>query len=240
MVAIEVVLSLSPEFFAVDAPHDFSPSRVKEFANKAMVFAKELFGTDRIAHAVLHLHETTPHIHIFVVPWEETTKRGRYDSAPYRLIKTKSITPYYLSKAQSKYWSMFSNHALTPLQQNRSEPVSELKDHYYDAINAFKDQQIVMAEQNQQINQLTLENAELKEKLSVFEKLFEKLKQLTQSSALSEVLEKISAFISSEPNKKLKNTAAIDYSDIELPTGMSTESPTPKLTPRHSNAKHYK
>ena len=240
VIAVEVILSLSPEFFAIDAPYNFSPARIKEFANKSMVFANELFGSDRIAHAVLHLHETTPHLHIFVVPWEETTKRGRYDTAPYRLIKTKSITPDYLRKAQSKYWSIFSNHALTPLQQNRSEPVNTLKDHYYDAINAFKEQQIVMAEQNQQINRLNLENAELKEKLSVFEKLVEKLKELTKSSTLSEILEKISVFICSNPNKKPNNTTAIDYSDIEMPTGLSSEPPTPKLTPRQSNAKHYK
>ncbi len=240
VIAVEVILSLSPEFFAVDALYNFSPARVKEFANKSMVFANELFGSDRIAHAVLHLHETTPHLHIFVVPWEETTKRGRYDTAPYRLIKTKSITPDYLRKAQSKYWSIFSNHALTPLQQKRNEPVNTLKDHYYNAINAFKEQQILITEQNQQINRLNVENAELKEKVSVFEKFFEQLKELTHSSTLVEILEKISAFISSNPNKKPNKTSAIDYSDIEMPTGQISEPPLPKLTPKQSNAKHYK
>ncbi len=240
VIAVEVILSLSPEFFAIDAPYDFSPARIKEFAKKSMEFATELFGSDRIAHAVLHLHEKTPHLHIFVVPWEETSKRGRYDCAPYRLIKTKSITPDYLRKAQSKYWSIFSNHTLTPLQQNRSEPVNTLKDHYYDAINAFKEQQIVLAEQNQQINRLTLENAELRERLSVFVKFIEKLKELTCSSTFSEILEKISSFTSFSPSKKLSKNTAIDYSDIEMPTGLATEPPKPKLTPISSNAKHYK
>ncbi len=239
-VAIEVILSLSPEFFAIDQPYSFSPTRVKEFVNKSVAFANELFGTDRIAHATLHLHETTPHIHIFVVPWEETTKRGRYDSAPYKLIKTKSITPDFLSKAQNKYWSAFSNHTLTPLQQNRSEPVTTLKDHYYDAVNALKEQQIVLAEKNQQINHLTRENIELKEKISVFEKIFDQLKQLTQSSGLNEVLEKIAAFVSLNTHKKTKNNSAIDYSDIELPNSLNTAPPSPKLTPKQSNAKHYK
>lgn len=238
-VAIEVILSLSPEFFAINAPHSFSPTRVKEFVNKSVFFANELFGKDRIAHATLHLHETTPHIHIFVVPWEETTKRGRYDSAPYKLIKTKSITPEFLRKAQNKYWSAFSNHTLTPLQQNRSEPVTALKDHYHDAINAFKEQQIVVAEKNQQISQLTRENIELKEKISVLEKIFDQLKQLTKSTGLNEVLEKISAFVSFNSHKA-KNNPAIDYSDIELPNSLSSEPPSPKLTPKQSNAKHYK
>ncbi len=161
-VGVEIVLSMSPDFFDSNFEDAILRDRVKDFTNRSIKFITDKFGRDRIAHAVLHLHETTPHIHILLVPWEEQNKRGRYASAPYRLIKTKSITPQFLSNIQNDYWNLFSDYGLNPLQKKRTGKITSLKDHYINSIeraknleNSLSEKEQLISEQKSEISKLT-------------------------------------------------------------------------------------
>lgn len=156
-VGVEIVLSMSPDFFDLNGDKDLAVERVKDFTNRSMKFIKDKFGKNRIAHAVLHLHETTPHIHILLIPWEEQTKRGRYDSSPYRLIKTKSITPKFLSNTQNEYWNVFKDYNLKPLNKKRPENITTLKDHYLNSIEEVQEKEKIISEKEALISEIRAE-----------------------------------------------------------------------------------
>jgi hypothetical protein len=68
--ANDIVLSVSPEWFRPNAPDQvgtWDPKRLAEFKREAAAFVKEQFG-GRVAVAVLHLDEATPHLQAVVVP----------------------------------------------------------------------------------------------------------------------------------------------------------------------------
>ena len=68
--ANDIVLSASPEWFRPNAPDQvgtWDPRRLAEFKREAAAFLKEQFG-GRVAVAVLHVDEATPHVQAVVVP----------------------------------------------------------------------------------------------------------------------------------------------------------------------------
>ncbi len=174
-VGVEIVLSMSPEFFNCDFDEVIIRERVKDFTNRSIQFVTAKFGRDRIAHAVLHLHETTPHIHILLVPWEEQNKRGRYASAPYRLIKTKYITPHFLSKIQNEYWNLFSDYSLQPLAKKRTGKITSLKDHYINSIEKAQSLEISLSEKEQLISNQKTEISKLNKFINTLISLVRKL-----------------------------------------------------------------
>lgn len=126
--AMELIFSMSPDFF-----NNFDKDRIKDFTNKTLQYLRENFQEEEIAHIALHLHEDTPHIHCFVVPWELQNKRGRYESEEYKLIKTKKYTPTFLSQLQKKFWLKFESYGLEPLDQ-KVKNHTELKEYYQKVI----------------------------------------------------------------------------------------------------------
>ncbi len=142
---LEIVLSMSNEFFHEDDEIEFDREKIKIFVNRSKQYLMQQFK-GQVAHICLHLHETTPHIHAFVVPFEETTKRGRYNSAPYHLIKTDFLKIGYLHKIQRDYWRLFGDFKLEPL--SKPQTVSTLKGHYLESINRSK----ILEEKNDELN----------------------------------------------------------------------------------------
>ncbi len=85
VLAIELLLSASPEWFK-----QASPQQQKRWLEAQTEFLEEVFGAKNVLQLTLHLDETTPHIHAFVVPEiEMAEKRGRKrkdgTSAPEKL-----------------------------------------------------------------------------------------------------------------------------------------------------------
>jgi hypothetical protein len=68
VLAMDGLITLSPEALKSDAD-------VKKFANEATKFLKAKFGK-RCVSAVLHMDETSPHIHFTTVPIEKCPKKG--------------------------------------------------------------------------------------------------------------------------------------------------------------------
>lgn len=87
--AVEVVLSASPEFFS-KTPGD---ETIRKWANQNYKWAKEEFG-ENLIQFVLHLDESTPHIHLIFTP---ITRDGRLSMKELYGGKDK------LSALQSRY-----------------------------------------------------------------------------------------------------------------------------------------
>lgn len=241
--AIEAVFSLSPEFFGDGIP---DREKVKEFTNRTLRFMRNEFGEDRIAHAVLHLHETTPHIHAFIVPWEELTKRGRYDCEPYNGIKTKRYNPDYMSQLQTKFNNQFRDLGLKPVKkkQSKGNDRKQLKDFYLETIEESKTKNIALNKlkvENEQLRyELTNTKEELHntlEELSNLKKLINYVKEFFKVSNIKDLVETVQP----EPKPEVKNTdVSIIYSEIEeMPEFSLKPKPTPE-TPKRNKKRGLK
>jgi hypothetical protein len=87
VLAIEMLLTASPDYFR---PHDstlagvYIPQRVEDFASACTDWLTTRYF-DRVVRAILHLDESTPHIHAYIVPLDNRGKlnarelfNGRY------------------------------------------------------------------------------------------------------------------------------------------------------------------
>ncbi|MDI2609049.1 MobV family relaxase [Salmonella enterica] len=76
VLAFEVVMSASPEYFRPDAPGaggTWNEQRLARWETASMDWLRKQYG-DRVVSAVLHLDEQTPHIQAVVVPLDEKGK----------------------------------------------------------------------------------------------------------------------------------------------------------------------
>jgi hypothetical protein len=78
--AIEIMLTASPEYFRPEAPElwgVYDKERTKAWLDKTVDFIKQEYG-EGVIHALdLHLDESTPHVHITLIPVYEKTKQRR-------------------------------------------------------------------------------------------------------------------------------------------------------------------
>lgn len=64
--AVEMLLTASPQYFKA-VGKKFDTAKTKAFADVCKQFLKDKYG-DRVVFSMLHLDETTPHIHVTLVP----------------------------------------------------------------------------------------------------------------------------------------------------------------------------
>lgn len=84
VVANDILLSVSPEWFR-DNPDDagqWRADRLETFRREAQAFLKEQFGP-RVACAVMHLDESTPHVQAVIVPILKTDTGHRLSGRDY-------------------------------------------------------------------------------------------------------------------------------------------------------------
>lgn len=74
VLCVEHLLTASPEFF-----ENLSPKQVDSWARKNIQFLVKTYGKENVAHAVLHLDESTPHIVAYIVP----EKAGKLNCRAY-------------------------------------------------------------------------------------------------------------------------------------------------------------
>lgn len=63
VLAVEHLMTASPEFF-----QDMTKDRIELWAQTSVQWAKDAYGEKNIASAELHLDESTPHLHLVIVP----------------------------------------------------------------------------------------------------------------------------------------------------------------------------
>lgn len=99
LLAIEVFISASPEYFRPDAPEQAGYWEQEKFAAWLAAnarFLEQEFGSRRILRAECHLDESTPHIHAVIVP---LTDQGKLS---YRQLYGGKRTQ--LSELQDRAW----------------------------------------------------------------------------------------------------------------------------------------
>lgn len=100
---VNLVLSASPEFFQNATQED-----IKKWASESHKWAEETFGKDNILYSVLHQDETTPHIHLALVPiFEGKLRSNHWFDGPMKLKKihdsyAKISKKFGISRGQKK------------------------------------------------------------------------------------------------------------------------------------------
>ena len=90
VLAVEFLLTASPEYFRPDDPSKagyYEEQRLEDFQQSACQWLVNRYG-ERIVRAELHLDESTPHIHAYMVPIDERGKlncRALLGGSRYRL-----------------------------------------------------------------------------------------------------------------------------------------------------------
>ncbi len=90
VLAVEFLLTASPEYFRPDDPARagyYEEQRLEDFQQSACQWLVNRYG-ERIVRAELHLDESTPHIHAYMVPLDEKGKlncRALLGGSRYRL-----------------------------------------------------------------------------------------------------------------------------------------------------------
>ncbi|MPR11849.1 MobV family relaxase [Microvirga tunisiensis] len=131
VLCMEGLLSASPEYFRPDNPSQagvYDPKRTEAWVKASMAWLRKEFG-DRLASAVLHLDEATPHIQVAIVPLDRTT--GRLDA------KTQ------FGRAELRRFQTDYAKALKPLGIRRGVEGSQAKhqdvQRYYGLVNAAQE-----------------------------------------------------------------------------------------------------
>jgi hypothetical protein len=90
VLAVEFLLTASPEYFRSDDPGRagyYEQQKLEDFQQKACEWLLNRYGS-RIVRAELHLDESTPHIHAYMIPLDEKGKlscRALLGGSRYRL-----------------------------------------------------------------------------------------------------------------------------------------------------------
>ena len=127
VLCVEMLLTASPEYFRPNDPSRagyYEPEKLADFQQSVKSWLDNEYG-DRIVRAELHLDESTPHIHAYLVPLDERGKlncRGIFGGR----------------QKLSQFQDSFAN-AMSPLGLERGVRGSKAKhtkiQHYYAAIN---------------------------------------------------------------------------------------------------------
>jgi hypothetical protein len=122
-VAIEMVLSVSPEYFRENALNwgEFDREKTDAWKDKVMQTLLTEYG-DNLINAELHLDEATPHIHAVITPIVEKTKNKRRTKA--QIANNEQSETYKANVLDAK--NMFNKAALERLQTITAEPLKEL------------------------------------------------------------------------------------------------------------------
>ena len=134
VLAVEMLLTASPEYFRPEEPERagyYEPEKLVEWQQTVRTWLNDEYG-DRIVRAELHLDESTPHIHAYLVPLDE---RGKLNCRGIFGGREK------MSRFQDSYAA-----AMSPLGLERGIKGSKAKHakikQYYAAVNSKPDRSL--------------------------------------------------------------------------------------------------
>lgn len=122
VLAMEHLLTASPEYFRPSSPEaagTYEKEKMEEWVTKATKFLQDRYG-DNLASAILHLDESTPHIHAMVIPKRAD---GKLDAATL-------FCPETLTDLQDKYASAMASLGLNRGLENSKAKHESVKAHY--------------------------------------------------------------------------------------------------------------
>lgn len=126
VLAVELLLSASPEYFRPDNSANagmYDEERLEKWKTTSVNWLLSQYG-DRIVSAELHLDESTPHIHAYLVPLDE---RGK--------LNCRALfggTRYTLSSLQDSYATAIAPLGLVRGIKGSRATHTQIKDYYWD------------------------------------------------------------------------------------------------------------
>lgn len=88
----EWIVSASPDFFK-----DLSQEETRQYFQTAVDFYAERYGKENIAYASVHLDESTPHMHMGIVPLKDGKLSSKTMFTKTELVKIQTELPDYLA-----------------------------------------------------------------------------------------------------------------------------------------------
>jgi len=135
---MDCILSLSNGAFK-------NEGNIEEFHKSAKTFLEKTFK-GRCVSAVIHLDETTPHIHAIILPLDK--KDGKWKLNARKLFSKTTLSDY-----QKKYYNHMKNvfPKLNPPLHGRKACHNSIK-HYYNSINTSLERTIELKSKIENIN----------------------------------------------------------------------------------------
>lgn len=166
-VAVEFLFTSDNDFFK-----DKSKEEIEAWANECLQFVYDDIGIkkDSLIHAVVHMDEKTPHLHVVGVPLLKEMDKRRNQEV-WQISRAKFIPKKRdMEKLQDRYNERM-NKAGYSLERGESSDRKHMSvSEYKDMIN--------------QVNELKTEHAELKEKLKENQNTISKFKKIEQIDAI--------------------------------------------------------
>jgi len=176
VLAVEFLLTASPEYFRPDAPGlagHYEQQQLEDFQHIACEWLLNRYG-DRIVRAELHLDESTPHIHAYMVPLDEKGKlncRALLGGSRYRLSELQddfaaAMAPLGLERgikgSRAKHTEVRKYYAAVNSSPDATLDMQTMQRQLADRQRAIKDS-VQMERTNKA---LSLENQQLKQRLT--------------------------------------------------------------------------
>nr|WP_262984169.1 MobV family relaxase [Enterococcus italicus] len=118
----EWIISSDREFF-----NNLDPEQTKEFFQSVVDYFSENFGKQNVAYANVHLDETTPHMHMGVVPMKDGKLSSKTVFTREKLTEIQEKLPQYLNEKGFELSSktVFTREKLTEIQEKLPQYLNE-------------------------------------------------------------------------------------------------------------------
>jgi hypothetical protein len=172
----ELMATLSPEFFTdhnLDYQGKFNKKNTLDFIKIVKKFLVDTYGNN-LLNLVVHMDETTPHIHAIVVPVYEDVASGSFKLAAKRFFDRPQ-----LQLLQKRYCAAFRqlNDYHVTYQEKSSAKHKDIKTFYSD-INQTKSQyESELVEKDRVISRLRYERTRLRREVTHYQVVLSKVKK---------------------------------------------------------------
>jgi len=125
VVAVELVLSASPEYFRPKNPDNwgfYEKEKVDAWQKKTIDFIRQKYKDSRIADICVHLDEATPHMHVVLVPLQKKQLKKRRTKEQI----SKNIQAETYESVTLNARDMFDKTSLSQLQTDYAEALKPL------------------------------------------------------------------------------------------------------------------
>lgn len=167
VLGLEVILTYSPEAKMQES------QKFEEWKAKNIEFLKDTFGEDNILKAKLHLDETTPHIHAFIVPIDN---KGKLNARAFVGGREK------LRDMQTSYADYMKEFNLNRGLENSKAEHIPLKKFYAALQNENAVQSITATEVQPQIIKKTFLHKEVESELSISNRINKRLENTMEQA----------------------------------------------------------
>ncbi|REL34047.1 plasmid recombination protein [Thalassotalea euphylliae] len=172
----EIVATLSPDFFIdnkLDLRGKFNKKNTVEFVNIVKKFLIDTYG-DNLVNLVIHLDETTPHLHAIIVPVYEDVASGSFKLAAKRFFDRPQLQ--LLQKRYCAAFRYLKGYQVT-YQEKSSAKHKDIKTFYSEINHTKLDFESELIEKEKIISRLRDERTRLRREVTHYQVVLSKVKK---------------------------------------------------------------